>query len=63
LKIVRKNISRQQHNAMANGIICLKGGELGNELHPFRRIVEQQDISQWFQEEWFKEKYVVYLPV
>ena len=63
LKIVRKNVSRQQHNALANGIICLKGGNIEGETAPFRRTVEVEAISRWFEEEWFKEKYVIYLPV
>ena len=63
LKIVRKNISRQQHNAIGNGVICLKGGNIEGETTAFRQYVEIEEISQWFEEEWFKEKYVVYLPV
>jgi 16S rRNA (guanine527-N7)-methyltransferase len=63
-KIVRKNIDRkEQHNALPNGIICLKGGDLQAELQPFRRIVEHQPLSDWFEEEWFREKHVIYLPV
>ena len=61
--VVRKNISKESHNALPNGIICLKGGTLDTELQPFRKIVETEDISQWFNEEWFKEKYVIYLPL
>lgn len=63
LKIVRKNISKQQHNAMSNGVICLKGGQLESEIAPFRRVAEVQEISQWFKEEWFREKYVIYVPI
>ena len=63
LKIVRKNIAKEQRNAMVNGVICLKGGNLDEELHNFRRVAEVQDISTWFAEEWFKEKYVIYVPV
>lgn len=63
LKIVRKKISRQQHNAIGNGVICLKGGNIEGETTAFRQYVEIEEISQWFEEEWFKEKYVVYLPV
>jgi 16S rRNA (guanine527-N7)-methyltransferase len=48
---------------MPNGIICLKGGNLEGELQPYRRIVETAELSQWFSEEWFKEKYVIYLPL
>ena len=62
VKIVRKNISKTQHNAVPNGVICLKGGDLQAEARPFRNIVELTDISQFFHEEWFKEKHVIYLP-
>ena len=63
VKIVRKNISKTQHNALPNGVICLKGGDLQAEARPFRNIVELTDISQFFHEEWFKEKHVIYLPI
>ena len=62
-KIVRKNIAKEQHNALPNGILCLKGGDLQAELQPFRHITDSMELTQWFKEEWFKEKYVVYLPL
>ena len=62
VKIVRKNISKTQHNALGNGVICLKGGDVQAETQPFRRIVEVADISQWFTEEWFLQKYCIYVP-
>ena len=39
VKLVRKNISRQQRNAMPNGLLCLKGGELEREVMPVGRNV------------------------
>lgn len=62
LKIVKKNISKEQHNALPNGTICLKGGDLQEEMRPFRNLVEISDISKFFSEEWFKEKNIIYLP-
>lgn len=62
VKIVKKNISKRQQNAMPNGIICLKGGSLQAELQPFRKIVEKTELSTYFKEEWFKEKNIIYLP-
>ena len=62
-RIVRKNISNKQRNALPNGIICLKGGNVEGEIQPFRKYAEVSEISQWFDEEWFKEKYVIYLPI
>lgn len=63
VKIVRKNVSKEQHNAMPNGIFCLKGGNLQSEIHPFKNIVEQTNLSSFFNEEWFKEKHLIYLPI
>ncbi len=63
VKIVKKNISKTQRNALPNGIICLKGGDLQTEIQPFRHLIEETAISQFFEEEWFKEKHVIYLPL
>lgn len=63
VKIVRKNIQKRQQNALPNGILCLKGGHLEAEIQPFRKIVQLTDIHTCFEEEWFKEKYVIYLPL
>lgn len=62
-RIVKKNISRTQHNAMPNGIICLKGGDLQEETRPFKNIVQVTPLTDWFTEEWMKEKYCIYLPM
>ena len=62
-RLMRKNISKQQHNALPNGIICLKGGDLQAELQPFRKIVQTSDISEFFSEEWFRGKHIIYLPI
>ena len=63
LKIVRKNISKAQKNAYPNGLICLKGGELQHEVMPFKKQAEVIALSDWFEEEYFTTKKVVYVPV
>ena len=63
IKIVKKNISKKQQNALPNGVICLKGGDVQAETYPFRHIVEIEDINKWFEEEWFKEKNCIYVPL
>ncbi|MBR1934117.1 MAG: 16S rRNA (guanine(527)-N(7))-methyltransferase RsmG [Prevotella sp.] len=63
VKIVRKNIAQDQQNALPNGILCLKGGDLQAELRPYSRIVQQTELTEWFADEWFKEKYCIYLPL
>ena len=62
MKIVKKNIAHDQHNVLPNGVIVLKGGNLDEELKPYKNIAEKTELSQWFDEEWFKEKYLIYVP-
>jgi 16S rRNA (guanine527-N7)-methyltransferase len=61
VKIIRKNISKEQHNALPNGLICLKGGNLESEMHSFRKTAEADDLSMFFEEEYFKTKKIVYV--
>ena len=61
VKLVRKNISKSQHNALPNGLICLKGGELEHEAMPFKNQVMITDLKDYFTEEFFETKKVVYL--
>ncbi|MBQ8101149.1 MAG: 16S rRNA (guanine(527)-N(7))-methyltransferase RsmG [Paludibacteraceae bacterium] len=63
VRLVGKNISHEQHNALPNGLICLKGGELQTELQPFRRKAELISLSDFFTEEYFRTKKAVYLPL
>lgn len=62
MKIVKKNIAKDQHNALANGLLVLKGGNLDEEIKPYKKVIDQTELTQWFDEEWFKEKYLLYLP-
>lgn len=59
-KIIRKNISSEQTNALPNGLICLKGGELAKETLPMRRNTVITPLSDHFEEEFFATKSVVY---
>lgn len=64
MKIVKKNISRKdQINSLPNGVIVLKGGDVQAEIQPFKRICEVLDIDMWFNEDWFKGKHIIYVPV
>ena len=62
IKIVKKNVRPKGNNALPNGVICLKGGNLDAELQDFRKIVQTTELTNWFEEEWFKEKNVIYIP-
>ena len=63
MKIVKRNISREQRNALPNGLICLKGGNLDAETRTVRKVVDITPVGNWFEDEWFEEKNVVYVPM
>ncbi|MBN2765169.1 MAG: 16S rRNA (guanine(527)-N(7))-methyltransferase RsmG [Paludibacteraceae bacterium] len=63
VKLVKKNIAPKSQNAMPNGLICLKGGELQHEILPYKNIADTYEISDYFSQEFFKTKKVVYVPL
>lgn len=63
VKLVRKNVHHKHKNAMPNGLIVLKGGNLDGETHSFRNLAEVTEISTFFKTEWYKEKRIIYLPL
>ena len=46
---------------LPNGLICLKGGELANETMPFKNKTVMYDLKDYFEEEFFETKKVVYV--
>ncbi len=63
VKIVSKNISPRQNNALPNGLICLKGGELDREVVPFKSRSVVWNLAEWFEGEYFETKKVVYVAI
>jgi 16S rRNA (guanine527-N7)-methyltransferase len=63
VKIARKNIKKTQQNALPNGLICLKGGELQHEILPFQKQAITLNLSDYFSEDFFQTKKVVYVPL
>lgn len=63
LKIIRKNIKKEQHNALPNGLICMKGGELEREVMPVKHQTLMYDLKDYFEEEFFETKKVVYVTI
>ena len=61
---IRKKIAKSSRNTLANGILCLKGGDLQKELEalPVKACYEYP-LSCWFAEEYFREKKLVHIPV
>lgn len=63
MKIIRKNFRKEQQNALSNGLLCLKGGNLQEELKQYARVAEITPLSTFFDEEWFaQDKQLVYVP-
>ena len=60
VKIIKKNISTEQINALPNGIICLKGGELEKETLPLKKQTEIYPLTDYFEEPFFETKKIVY---
>lgn len=63
IKLVRKNIGKTQRNSVPNGLFCLKGGDVSGEIKDFRHVAEVTDIGTLFDEEWFKNKHMIYIPL
>lgn len=61
--LVKRLIARDMKNAVPNGLICLKGGDLSGEVQKYRNDVLIDDLSNYFKEEFYKTKKVVYLPL
>jgi 16S rRNA (guanine527-N7)-methyltransferase len=60
---VRKNISRNSFHSLRNGILYLKGGDLTEELAELNLKTKTYALSDYFTEEFFETKKVVYVPL
>lgn len=63
VNLVRKNIKKEQKNALPNGVLCLKGGELQAEIQPLKRSTLLFDLNEYFDEDFFDTKKVVYVQI
>lgn len=61
VKLIRKNVSKEQRNALPNGLICLKGGDMTEEVAPFKNHLEIWDLKSYFDDEFFDTKKVMYI--
>lgn len=60
---VKKNVSRNSFHDRRNGILYLKGGDLAEELSEIREKPQIYALSDFFGEEFFETKKVVYVPL
>lgn len=61
--LVRRFIDSEDRNAVPNGLLCLKGGDLTGEIHKFKNQVLIDELSSYLKEEFFKTKKILYLPL
>ena len=63
IKLVQKNILRKGRNAMPNGLLCLKGGDMTEELESLKRWHELTPVSDYFDEPYFETKKILFVPL
>lgn len=61
VRLVRKNVHHDQHNSLPNGLICLKGGDIQQEMRPFKHCCDVWPLHTYFEEEFFETKKVAYV--
>jgi 16S rRNA (guanine527-N7)-methyltransferase len=61
--LVKRFIDSEDRNAVPNGLICLKGGDLSGEVAKYRNLVLIDELSSYFKEDFFRTKKVLYLPL
>ncbi len=61
--LVKRFIDSEDRNAVPNGLLCLKGGDLNAETAKFKNQVLIDELSSYFNEEFFKTKKILYLPL
>jgi 16S rRNA (guanine527-N7)-methyltransferase len=59
----KKNIHEGGINNLPNGLICLKGGDIKDELKPYNKWATKWKIDDFFEDEYFAEKYVIHIAV
>lgn len=62
LAICKKNISSEENNKLKNGLLCLKGGDLEEELEGLKGV-RQWNLSEVFEEPFYETKKVVHIPL
>jgi 16S rRNA (guanine527-N7)-methyltransferase len=61
IKWTRNKFSKEEKNSNLNGLICLKGGDLEQELSNYKSKVEIHNITDFFEETFFETKKIIYL--
>ena len=63
LKLIKNKISANNFNELRNGLLYLKGGDVSDELKQIQQIPTVFNLSEFFEEEYFETKKIIYLPI
>lgn len=63
VKWIKPLVSAKMQNGLPNGLICLKGGDVQAEVRAYKKTIVVEDLYPRFEEEFFKTKKVIYLPL
>lgn len=61
IPLIKGLVGKESKNAIDNGVICLKGGDLEKELIKFNDKIVVKDIKNYFDEDFFETKKIVYM--
>ena len=61
--LVRRNVAKENHNRLHNGLGCLKGGDLKDELDETKAACVDQDVAVFLNETYFETKKIIYVPL
>lgn len=62
VNLIKKNIAPLSLNLHKNGLICLKGGDLTQEIESSKMPVFDEPLSVYFNEPYFETKSLIYVP-
>ncbi|MFM7661430.1 MAG: 16S rRNA (guanine(527)-N(7))-methyltransferase RsmG [Bacteroidota bacterium] len=57
----KDNMRENSYNTIPNGWICLKGGDLTDELSKVQKNIEEHNISKWFKGTFFETKKIIFV--
>lgn len=60
---VNNKIKDESNHTLDNGILYLKGGDLEEEMNELKKRYSQYDLTEFFKEEFFETKKIIYLPI
>ncbi len=61
--LIKKNIDKENRNGYPNGLICLKGGDLQDEMQKVNYPILETDLTDYFREDFFQTKKLIYVTI